>query len=441
VSYTNIENSAWPEVIPSLRSLIQLPYFTRIWPLQEIALARRCLILVDTKTVLDIKCVLLMPHAELGLSGPVTPNNIELASVRSEYGRVTTLHRRLLGFFESRSNSPHTLELNDPRVPFRLPDPRLRIPPSISELLLHARDHQASEPRDKIFALYGILQRLKAHLEAPNYQRPVEDIYLGASTAAIHEDHSLHVFEGLTGFSNFDLPSWSPDWSDHQHINKVAEWTDHKASGLSEAQPSVKGRELIACGVLIDTVGQEHTTFAPASLLVETNTLIEEIVKPLRSSGSVSVEKYLKFLERLFLDIWEKKHVQSRRDQIHWKIVQDHADKRTANPMVRSLIGYRNSREFTEGSLRNSVVLYTDLCRRLDRKTLFQTKGGRLGVASMDTKIGDSIVLLQGCNLPMVVRLEGDKWKLIAPTYLPADGIMDGKLWKSDGPLQSFSFT
>jgi hypothetical protein len=109
--------------------------------------------------------------------------------------------------------------------------------------------------------------------------------------------------------------------------------------------------------------------------------------------------------------------------------------------MVRSLIGYRNSREFTEGSLRNSVVLYTDLCRRLDRKTLFQTKGGRLGVASMDTKIGDSIVLLQGCNLPMVVRLEGDKWKLIAPTYLPADGIMDGKLWKSDGPLQSFSFT
>jgi hypothetical protein len=278
-------------------------------------------------------------------------------------------------------------------------------------------------------------------LEAPNYLRSVEDIYFGASTAAIHKDRSLRVFEGLTGFSNFDLPSWIPDWSDHQHITKVAEWTDHTASDSSETQAFIKGRELLACGLFIDTVSQKHSTFAPKSLLVETNTLTEEIVKPLRSPSNVSVGQYLEFLERLFLDIWENRNVDSKRDQLHWKMVQDHADKRGKIPMVRILIGFRKSGEFTEGSLRNSVVLYADLCRRLDRKTLFQTKNGRLGIASIDTKIGDSILLLQGCNLPMVIRPEGTKWKLIAPTYLPADGIMNGKLWKPDGSLQSFSFT
>ncbi|CAN9239339.1 unnamed protein product [Alternaria sp. RS040] len=367
-----------------------------------------------------------MPNPSLYPSGGAI-DSIELASIRSEYGRVTTLHRQLLEFFQSGSNRSNA-------------SPRLRTP-SVSEILLHARGHQASEPRDKIFALYGVLQRLQAHLEAPNYLRSVEDVYIGASTAAIHNDRSLRIFEGLTGFSNFNLPSWIPDWSDHQHIAKVAEWTDHRASDPSEAQAFIKGRELFACGLLVDTVSQDHSTFAPTSLLVEGNTLTEEIVKPLRGSSNVCVKQYLDFLERLFLDIWENKNAKSKRDQIHCQMVKDRANKRMENPIVRILIGYRKSGEFTEGSLRNSVVLYADLCRRLDRKTLFQTKSGRLGIASMDTKIGDSILLLQGCNLPMVVRPEGNKWKLIAPAYLPADGIMDGKLWKPDGPFESFTFT
>ncbi|CAN9214434.1 unnamed protein product [Alternaria alternata] len=421
--------------IPPLRSLIQLPYFTRIWPLQEIALARSCIILVDVATtIVDIRSMFLMPHPASRRRKPGARDFPELVSLRKQYERVTTLHRRLLGYFEScRESSAH------PNANSR---PIIR--PLISEILLHGRSHQASEPRDKVFALYGILQRLQAHLEAPNYLRPIEDIYLEASAAAIYEDQSLRVFEGLTGVSSLKspslkLPSWSPDWSDDQHITKVAEWTDHNASGSSEAQPTIRGRELLARGLFIDLVYREHVAFETTSSLLKANTLAESLVGPLRDPSNLPVEQYLDLLETLFLSIWRDEDLRIPTDNAHWTWVNNDAKKR-AKQTVCNLIGYRNDGEFTAGFIKRSVILHAGLCHSLDRKKLFRTQKGRLGIASRNIQIGDSIVLLEGCNLPMVVRPEGDKWKLVAPAYIPVDGIMDGNLWKPDDPLETFTF-
>ncbi|KAF7679744.1 hypothetical protein GT037_001395 [Alternaria burnsii] len=414
------------ECIPFLRPLIQQPYFTRIWPLQEIALAQRCIILIGQHTIVDIRSVFLMPHSHWWVRHN-HPDNVELTSIRLEYRRVTTLHRRLLELFQSSLNNSNA-------------GPGPSIPPSISEVLLHARSHQASEPRDKVFALYGILQRLEVYLEPPNYLRSVEDIYLEVSTAAICMDRSFRVFEGLTGCFTYDLPSWSPDWSDHDHITKVAEWNDYKASGSSEAQFSVHGRQLLAHGLRIDVVCQEHVTLATTSFLIEADTLAKSLAEPLRNLSNVMKGQYLDLLGKLFLDIWGDLQTRYTRDYAHRTWVQNDAEKTTDKNAVCRLIGYRSQTDTAKGVIKHCTILHAGACRKLDRKKLFQTRDGRLGIASEAVKSGDSIVLLQGCNLPMVVRPEGTKWKLIAPAYLPADGIMDGKLWRSDGPLGCFSF-
>ena len=382
--------------------------------------------LIGANTIVDIRLAFLIPHPR-GLAPAGVRDDAELTPIRLEYERVTTLHRRLLELFESRFD-----DLN------ASPGPSIR--PSISEILLHARSHQASESRDKVFALYGILQRLQAYLEPPNYLRSVEDIYLEASASAIRKDDSLRLFEGLTGVSKYDLPSWSPDWSDHDHIAKVAGWTDYKASGSSKVQFSIQGRQFLAYGRRIDVVCHEHIDFAATSFLVEADTLAESLTHPLRASSKVPEEQYLNLLEKLFLDIWAVPDTRCPTDYAHWTWVQNDAERKTHKKTVCRLIGYRNQKETTKGVIKRCSILHAVTCRRLDRKKLFQTWDGRLGIASRSIKIGDSIVLLQGCNLPMVIRPEGTDWKLIAPAYLPADGIMDGKLWRSDGPLECFSF-
>jgi hypothetical protein len=237
------------------------------------------------------------------------------------------------------------------------------------------------------------------------------------------------------------LPSWSPDWSDYQHITKVAEWKHHKASGSSEVQPSIQGRELFVCGLLVDVVSREHTTFAATSLLVEANTLTEKLAEPLHTRNDVPVHEYLSLLESLFLDIWkQERNPLEMRPENHRKQVKSEAKGGKEKLMLLGLLGRRADQHSTEGFLKDSFALHTGLCYTLDRKKLFETQHGRLGIASRSIKVGDSSVLLQGCNLPMVIRPAGNKWKLVAPAYLPADGIMDGKLWKPDGPLSCFSF-
>jgi len=394
-----------------------------MWPLQEIALAQRCCILIGRlDEEFDIGWIFLEPSG-ISVNTGIGSAYGGIFSLRHQYEHAMSLHKRLVSFFQSRFDDSN-------------------IRPSISEVLLGARSLRATEPRDKVFGLHGVLQRLHAPVGVPDYSRSVQDVYVEASTRAIREDSSLRIFEGLTGSSKFNLPSWCPDWSDHQHITKVTDWARYEASGLSAAQFDFQGQGLglLVHGIRIDVVCQEHLIFAATSQLEEADTLRDTLTEPLEAPQKVPGDQYLDFLKCLFLDTWASESHMNRFDEISRQMLLNNGRKGSKNGLA-GMLGYRDGIVSGIGHLKTKFQLYIGLCRRLDRKTLFQTNGGRLGIASMHTKIGDSIVLLQGCNLPMVVRSEGNKWKLVAPAYVPADGIMNGKLWKLNGPLQSFSIT
>jgi hypothetical protein len=410
-----------------LRSLIERPYFTRIWPLQEIALARSCCILIRTSTELDIRAVLLMPHEERGTFEPGPPLGPLAVAVRTQYEQVTSLHRQLLALSQQRPSSS----------------------PSVSIVLLGARSLQATEPRDKVFALHGLLQRLNASLESPDYTKSIWEIYVNTAAAAISIDGSLRILGGLTGSSNLNLPSWCPDWSDHQHITEVAEWQNHKATGESKPQFGIKKLELSITGSVVDLVCEEHFTFPPTSILHEGNNLTETLSDHFDSPGSIPIHCYEILLHSFSLDIWKNVDIKVLGIEINYF----NFIRRDSEGMMESknFVGRARSAFYKlitserwnprPGKLPHQYwpYLHAGLCRRLDRKKLFRTQHGRLGIASPETKVGDSILLLQGCNLPMVARADGENWRLIAPAYIQQDGMMDGKLWET-ARLRQFIF-
>jgi hypothetical protein len=409
-----------------LRSLIERPYFTRVWPLQEIALARSCCILMGTSTELDIRAVLLMPHEERGIFKPGTPLGPLAVAVRTQYEQATSLHRQLLTLSQQRPSSS----------------------PSVSIVLLGARSLQATEPRDKVFALHGLLQRWNASsLESPDYTKSIQEIYVNTAAAAISIDGSLRILGGLTGSSIFNLPSWCPDWSDHQHITEVAEWQNHKATGQSKPQFGIEKLELSITGSVVDLVCEEHFTFPPTSILHEGNNLTETLSDHFDSPSSIPIHCYEILFHSFSLDIW--KNVAMRALDIERSYLE--YIRKDFERMVESknFVGRSAFHKMVTSERRNPRLgklphqgwpyLHAGLCRRLDRKKLFRTQHGRLGIASPETKVGDSILLLQGCNLPMVARADGENWRLIAPAYIQQDGMMDGKLWET-ARLRQFTF-
>jgi hypothetical protein len=62
-------------------------------------------------------------------------------------------------------------------------------------------------------------------------------------------------------------------------------------------------------------------------------------------------------------------------------------------------------------------------------RRLIGTHQGRVGLTIPAAKAGDSIMVLLGCNVPMVLRPDGDYWQLVGECYL--HGVMDGEVAES----------
>ncbi|KAL4980871.1 hypothetical protein BDW66DRAFT_146654 [Aspergillus desertorum] len=72
---------------------------------------------------------------------------------------------------------------------------------------------QCSDPRDKVFAVLGLMGE---KLITPDYRLPTESVYVGIAAYFAMNPDTVDL-TGAAGqkSQDFDLPSWVPDWSQH----------------------------------------------------------------------------------------------------------------------------------------------------------------------------------------------------------------------------------
>lgn len=85
---------------------------------------------------------------------------------------------------------------------------------ALLELLIKCRFRQASDPRDKVYALLGLLDGHASALGIePEYGLSTSQVYrLAAKKLLLHSDH-LDLLGACVPTANRELPSWVPDWS------------------------------------------------------------------------------------------------------------------------------------------------------------------------------------------------------------------------------------
>ncbi|KAH7060980.1 heterokaryon incompatibility protein-domain-containing protein [Paraphoma chrysanthemicola] len=89
----------------------------------------------------------------------------------------------------------------------------------VSILLQAARSHGCRDKRDKVYALYSILNAcLPGALPKPDYARPWTEVFTNIAVTIIDLEHgSLEFLKGAPSPHHaLELPSWVPDWCDNQ---------------------------------------------------------------------------------------------------------------------------------------------------------------------------------------------------------------------------------
>lgn len=81
-------------------------------------------------------------------------------------------------------------------------------------------------------------------------------------------------------------------------------------------------------------------------------------------------------------------------------------------------------REIFKGQMKDVTFIHAHVLSA--QRRLFVTKDGYMGTAPMGAQKGDRICVLLGCNVPLIIRPEGDHFLIIGDTYIY--GMMNGEV-------------
>lgn len=173
-------------------------WWFRTWTVQEILLASQAVVMAGTYTMDWDRFSAGVNHGlAIGIWNPVMLG-IMVDPIVVPYLSIHAIRRE-----RRRPPRPH---LPSPRLPAVTPAQTLL------ELLIKCRFRQASDPRDKVYALLGLIDVEVLGIE-PNYWLSASEVYCHAARQLLVQSGDLNVLGACTPTESPELPSWVPTWS------------------------------------------------------------------------------------------------------------------------------------------------------------------------------------------------------------------------------------
>ena len=274
---------------------------------------------------------------------------------------------------------------------------------SLSNLIYYTQQREASDPRDKVYALYGLVQAYQRVPLEISYTKSVEDVYRSTVRFCIENEGSLDILTFVSEFRNqSDLPSWVPDWRDRSNsgCHPVASATYGKgfhASSMSRPLlvPPSSNDKLILKGFILAIV--EHTIDIVALKVNAADSFPESWITKAAAAGVP-----VRFLQG--------KPFQTSYDMT---MVMEASPLQSGIGKVPGTILWENSTSWIAAGQPSPVpqaviTEYKDLMDTGSRdRRLILTKDS-LGLAPAPTEVGDRVCILLGGNVPFILRPRQD---------------------------------
>jgi hypothetical protein len=438
--------------------LLNLPWFHRTWPIQELVLASKAVLM----------------YGDLLLSWP------NFVASLKELQTNELLQESLL---TSRSNPASYYD--DTECYRTLTDLiwGFGCKTSVSAVLGLARPKLSTKPEDKVYGLYGIFDHLQIReLPKVDYNRPVHETYTEIAIASIKSEQSLNVLYHVCLPQLIPLPSWVPDWSNTAYFRPILVNESH-ASRSSIPSYSFNGHQLSVTGITIDSISQiaTSTSIAMANFRRGYNARMDVHEIDKRYNGVIelvrTLQEWIKLSRQLrvypthispseafFRVVTQNANLgplakftktlhNTLERWLYIMTIDNTIDLRRLHERIQDMPQYLNTlddyaRLFgcgedlevwpTELQIRLALRLFNpevalvqhEIFLNSYHKTFVITKGGYMGTCPRWAEAGDVVVLISGLKTPFIARKDGRNYRLIGPAYI--EGIMEGERWDEE---------
>ncbi|KAH7317392.1 hypothetical protein BKA65DRAFT_600054 [Rhexocercosporidium sp. MPI-PUGE-AT-0058] len=321
--------------------------------------------------------------------------------------------------------------------------------PLLSLVIMHWMA-EATLGHDKIYALCGLSSDagpggLDIRFE---YEKSVEAAYTNFAAKVLRKYRNLDILSALASYTSgraCDLPSWVPDWRVHKPNTVVYTRPEEGIHGPCEVLFNATKESLASprfdisnnrvrlplSSMIIDAIKVDgaiqpdhHTTTNGLKRMFHWRYDIARY--PKKKKYSPTGEKMFTALYETMtmgnlsalLDDSEKQYEEFDKDLITLSVQND--------PFASCYSTRVPPRPVLDNELWDSKV-FTACQVRIFRK-LIRTKKEFLGLVHSGARAGDSIALLEGGALPLVIRRSGDDWVVVGDGYI--HGAMHGELFK-----------
>lgn len=356
--------------------------------------------------------------------------------------------------------------------------------PSLVRVLERLRGSHASDPRDKVFAAFG-LASLEEQLPV-DYNLPVESLYTSITQKSIEVTRSFRILAYCYFSSRItDVPSWVVDWSDtsraesfvlpQKGLQFLSPQDEHNeaqfyhASGSSE--PSVHfdngSRRMVVKAAMLGHIAFLSTHNLPHAGKASQTRSDWPDLQEIDSYATQRRQNEAEVRTLLSRSTWLREWLvhQSRLaptsfpaiDRSGWQdrdtVTQDTFTQVIYKPKQESLLSsfrrtliadvMSNSEQDVRQQQRSTVpassggdysrdLLLRTIISRLDGRAFAVSDAGNLCLVPAESCLQDRIAIVQGGELPFVLRptttAAGEGFLFVGQAYV--HGVMDGEIWK-----------
>ena len=445
------KDAGWQE----LRDLLSRPWFSRIWTVQEVAVAVDADFLWGKDFTLhweDMVSIIRMFWEHLPktlLGSDVVLRGLPADSVYRIVATMRTLDNLMR----------HDL----------------------FNLALMYKAYGASNPRDKLYALSNI----SSSSQVADYRRSAESVFHEMAYKVINQVYAeimthpdelsqrqWHPYPGISqgphlrmialicaaGVANqqLALPSWVPDWTvdlfpapiwtrktyyKSRASTQASDWPGAPPANLTLEQPTILNSKLAEIQWVTDGQNVMGSANLPATLQIKgliCDTVSRRVFTKVDMGKPLELEEQQKALMEWLLEADEMADLGPetaysggadtelfRRTLLF--------DEDSSSPPVNERLESWKSLRFLKNSRFTSTMTrklqpwdYLRAIPNIPSRTFFVTQGGRMGLAPHATHMYDKICVLPEFEVPLVLRPEGSEYRIVGECYAGNDDMMPG---------------